>query len=97
MNDEQLAKLTPSSRAHVERGRSDEMRRVFSRVSGATGSLRDRLAFIEWELREADEVLSPNAPNNGRALDPFHASCCVERALSEVRCINRILGYKENT
>ena len=76
---------TPGSRTHLESADTDEMRAVFRRIATGVPSVADSLAYIEWELREADESLPPNAPNNGRGNDGWHASCCVERALTDLR------------
>ncbi len=58
-----LAPCTPTAREHLERGRSAEIQAAFARVMAGTGSHADRIAFIEWELREADDSLPPNAPS----------------------------------
>lgn len=60
--------------------------------NGTTPSELDRLIFIERELRDAMDSIQPNAPDNGKELDPWNASACVSRAIEEIMHLQDIIN-----
>lgn len=80
--------------------RDPEAKPLLDRISSFAGNadaepvVEDLLAYSELEMMEAMDCSAPSAPGNGRAIDSFHASCCIMRAWWAVRIIKRAM--KEN-
>lgn len=64
---------------------SAEFRQLWLRVIEGAATAEESVAYALAELGEADDCLSPNAPKNGRAIDAWHASACIERAMAALR------------
>jgi hypothetical protein len=82
-------------RANAERAAFDALRQshdrrvLYQRVlyDGATDA--DRMTFALDELRSANDCLPPTSDFDGYPTDGDHASACVQRAMGELRLLER--------
>lgn len=82
--------LSPLAKRHLQYldSHAEEIRKRGARIfQSGTASLEDHVEYARLELREALDSLDPNAPGNGRDMDPCHAGCCVARAEAALRLL----------
>lgn len=88
--------MTSSERyeKHLQSGSEPSFREMLQRICFGGASSEDLIRYIRWEMREALFSLPPDPADQprGRAVDGFHASCCVERADASMRQLERLLA-----
>lgn len=68
--------------------------RVLLRKTGV--SVQDQITFAVDEMREANYCLPPTCEIDGHQPNPLHASACIQRAMSALRQVRKMLGDPES-
>lgn len=92
MTERNRIPLSETAAKNIAYFESAEWREVVNAIFSTNPTAAQSLTFIERELVEALDSLEPMAPDNGRALDGFHAGCCVLRAWSELTRLRKLIA-----